>query len=381
MTDETQQLALDGGPAVLPAGPPTWPLPDEEVLAALQQAYADGNWGRYHGPYTVQLIERLAEMHDLPHVTLCCSGTIAVELALRGVGIQPGDEVILAGYDFPGNFRAIETVGATPVLVDVHPDTWCLDERRLKEAVGPATKAVLVSHLHGGMAAMRTLMHFAQEQGLKVVEDACQAPGAIVEGRLAGTWGDCGVLSFGGSKLLTAGRGGAILTRHADVQQRLKIYAQRGNDAFALSELQAAVLLPQLPKLADQNAERQIAVEHLLQGTRRLQFLRPLSQRVEAAPSYYKLAWRFVPQGELGREYFVAAVQAEGVALDSGFRGFARRTPRRCRKVGALEHALTAAEQTVLLHHPVLLQPRSTVAAVAAALEKVDDALVRRLES
>src|SRR5207248_10385195 len=97
-------------------------------------------------------------------------------------------------------------------------------------------------------------------------EDAAQAPGSRVQGRMAGTWGDVGTLSFGGSKLLTAGRGGAILTRHADVAQRLRLTLQRGNQVCPLSVLQAAVLLPQLAKLADRNARRADAVGLLKQS-------------------------------------------------------------------------------------------------------------------
>src|SRR5262245_48632502 len=107
MTRSSANLAIHGGPAVFPAGPPPWPLPDDAVRDALLAAYADGNWGRYHGPYCQRLAQALAEYHAVEHVTLCCSGTVAVELGLRGLGVSPGDEVILAGYDFPGNFRAV----------------------------------------------------------------------------------------------------------------------------------------------------------------------------------------------------------------------------------------------------------------------------------
>src|SRR5205807_8690220 len=100
--------------------------------------------------------------------------------------------------------------------------------------------------------------------------------GAIVAGKPAGAWGDCGVLSFGGSKLLRAGRGGAIMTHREDVLQRIKIYCERGNDAFPLSELQAAVLVPQIPKLAATNDRRLAAVRSLLATCRDLPRLHSL---------------------------------------------------------------------------------------------------------
>src|SRR5439155_3874854 len=121
---------------------------------------------------------------------------------------------------------------------------WNFDASRLEAVIGPTTRAIIVSHLHGGLVPMRELMAIAAARGLRVVEDAAQAPGSQVQGRTAGTWGDVGILSFGGSKLLTAGRGGAILSRHADVLQRVRAWTFRGNSIAPLSELQAAVLLP-----------------------------------------------------------------------------------------------------------------------------------------
>src|SRR5947207_4510999 len=146
----------------------------------------------------------------------------------------------MSGHDLPA------VLGGPPVLVDVHPDNWNLDPARLEAACGPATRAVIVSHLHGGLVPMREVMAFAAARQITVIEDAAQCPGAMVQGRRAGTWGDAGVLSFGGSKLLTAGRGGAILTAKHTIAQRARIWQMRGNLVAPLSELQAAVLRPQL---------------------------------------------------------------------------------------------------------------------------------------
>jgi dTDP-4-amino-4,6-dideoxygalactose transaminase len=341
-----------------------WPLPDDAVHVALGSCYADGSWGRYHGPHTSQLRTRLAGMHAVEHVQLCSSGTIAVELALRGLKVAAEHEVILAGYDFAGNFRAIEAIGARPVLVDIDPCTWCLDATHLAEAIGPQTRAIIVSHLHGGLADMPTVKALASAHGIGVVEDACQAPGAMLDGRMAGTWGDVGVLSFGGSKLLTAGRGGALLTRHADIHQRIKIYTDRGNEAFPLSELQAAVLSPQLDSLAERNRLRRQRVDRILAATANYPILRPVQVHPHAQPSFYKLAWLLQDkQSEsLGsRVRFIAVAQAERIPVDAGFRGFASRSARRCRIAGDLTHSAAAARQTVVLHHPVLLAENDEV--------------------
>ncbi len=335
-----------------------WPLPDDAVRAALEGCFADGSWGRYHGPQTERLREALAAMHGVDHVRLASSGTVAVELAVRGLKVTAEHEVILAGYDFAGNFRAIEAIGARPVLVDIDPRTWCLDPAELGAAVGPKTRAIVVSHLHGGLADMPQIMSIASQHGIGVVEDACQSPGAMLDGRMAGSWGDVGVLSFGGSKLLTAGRGGALLTRHADVQQRIKIFAQRGNDAFPLSELQAAVLVPQLIRLEQRNRMRRASVDRILAAMAPYRLLEPLHIRATDWPSFYKLGWLL--DGKQGskagdRDAFLTAAQAQRIPIAAGFRGFSLRSSRRCRVVGDLTHSAAAARQTVVLHHPVLL--------------------------
>jgi dTDP-4-amino-4,6-dideoxygalactose transaminase len=359
-----------------------WPLPDEEVRAALAAAYQDGSWGRYDGPHAAGLKEDLRNLFACDEVMLCASGTVAVELALRGCGVIPGDEVVLAGYDFPGNFRAIEAVGARPVLIDVDPTSWCLDARPLEQVTGGRVRAVIVSHLHGGLADMPRIMQLARQHGWLVVEDACQQPGALVSGRQAGRWGDVGVLSFGGSKLLTAGRGGALVTDNRSIHQRAKIFAQRGNEAFPLSELQATVLRPQLTKLASRNRRRADAVADFRAAISPLAtWLRGVTHSAGSQPAYYKLAWSYLPaeQDQASGAQLIAALDAAGVPIDAGFRGFARRgqTGSRCRQVGSLVHSQRLGGSTLLLHHPILLAPKTVVLQAAEVLVST----VQRLNS
>ena len=381
-----EKLALEGGEPVLPEGPPCWPALDPQIASVLTAMSADGSWGRYEGVHGERLVEILSELHTVEHVSLCASGTVAVELALRGLQVGTGDEVILAGYDFPGNFRAIEHVGARPVLIDIDPRHWCLNVELVEQAISPQTRAVVVSHLHGGLAPMKQIMEVARQRGLLVVEDACQAPGGRVDGKVTGTHGDVGVLSFGGSKLLTAGRGGAVLTADVEIHQRIKVYCERGNHAFPLSELQAAVLYPQVQGLAVANSLRAQRVSRLLQRCQHLPGLSPvqsslfasedqisLSAPTESLSSFYKLGWLYEPaqSRNVPRSQFLAAVQAEGVALDAGFRGFVKRSVRRCRVAGELVASARAAEATVILHHPVLIESEETIDRVATAMEKV----------
>jgi dTDP-4-amino-4,6-dideoxygalactose transaminase len=370
---DQQRLAIDGGTPAFAGEQPRWPPQDVEIREALEQAWADGSWGRYHAEPTERLTAELARRHQAEFVTLCASGTFAVELALRSLSIGPGDEVILAGYDFPGNFRAIEAIGARPVLVDIAQNGWLMDIEQMAAAVSDQTRAVVVSHLHGGLVDLPRVLEMAARYKLLVVEDACQVPGAILAGRSAGGWGHVGVLSFGGSKLLTAGRGGAVLTNNLEAHQRSKIFCQRGNDAFPLSQLQAAVLVPQLERLDERNIFRVRAARRLITATCGLPGLRPIELSSTVETALYKVPWRYVAEelGNLPIEQFLAALVAEGVPMDTGFRGFAGRGERRCRKVGDLPYSRRASETTLLLHHPVLLESDDRIDALAQAITKV----------
>ncbi|MEO2049670.1 MAG: aminotransferase class V-fold PLP-dependent enzyme [Pirellulales bacterium] len=369
-----------------------WPLPDEEVRAALEAAYQDGSWGRYDGPHCAGLRDDLRAFFGCDELMLCSSGTVAVELALRGCGVSPGDEVVLAGYDFPGNFRAIEAIGARPVLIDVDPHSWCLNADCLAQVTGKRVRAVIVSHLHGGLADMPRIMQLAHKRGWQVVEDACQQPGGQLENRPVGMWGDVGVLSFGGSKLLTAGRGGALITNNRTIHQRAKIFAQRGNDAFPLSELQGAVLRPQLAKLPGLNRRRAKAAAQFQVATASWTTgswttgpwtteLRAITHSADSQPAYYKLAWSYLPAEEdpTLRAQLIGALNAIGLPIGAGFRGFTRRvrqdqqtgrepTDGRCRHVGILENSERLSHSTVLLHHPILLASPATLQQATEAL-------------
>ncbi len=356
--------------------PPPWPLPDEAVEAALRQAFADGSWGKYHGSNCRVLCERLASMHGCEHVVLTCSGTAAVELALRGLRVGMGDEVILAAYDFEGNFKNLLAVGAQPVLVDIDANTGQLDVTQLEAARSEKTKAIIASHLHGGVVDMPAVRAFADQHGLGLIEDACQMPGAMIHGRVAGCWGDVGILSFGGSKLLTSGRGGGLFTADANIAQRIRLHTQRGNDAYPLSELQAAVLVPQLERLAERNRHRANNVANLLALLVNQNGLRSFAvggNECSSRPGFYKLGfWYDCDQfGGRSRDDFACAMRAAEIALDPGFRSLHRtHTSRRFRAINELPNATRADESVLVLHHPVLLGDESHLHAIAEAIAR-----------
>lgn len=366
---------LLGGPAAVEGGVAE-PCPDDEVARVLEELGRSGRWRTYTGRGTESLTARLAADHGIRHGHLCASGTAAVELALRGLGLGPGDEVVLGAYDFRGNFGNVCLVGATPVLVDIREEDGQFDVERVAEAMTSRTKAILVSHLHGGVVDMPKLRELADARKVTLVEDVCQSPGASVGGRMAGTWGDVALHSFGGSKLLSAGRGGAVLTSRDDVIQRIRIHVNRGNDAYPMSEVQAAILLPQWESLRQKNAARARRAERLCGWLNSLgvSSLRSWVRQFEGA-AMYRLAFWYDPRRCRGltRDQFAAAVQAEGVPLAAGFRALhLSHARRRFRAAGALSNAAQADANLLTLHHSAFCEDDASLAAIAAGIAKVE---------
>ena len=372
--DLENRPSLLGGRPICPQGPPDWPPQDPETDAALRALIDTGNWGRYHGPHCISLTKALGEYLNSPHVQLCASGTAAVEMALRGLGVGPGDEVILAAYDFKSNFTNVVHVGAKPVLVDVCPDDRQMDVAQLDAAVSSQTRCVITSHLHGGLVDMPALLAWSEAHEIPILEDACQASGASLDGRACGTLGDVGVWSFGGSKLLTAGRGGATFTRRDDVAQRIKLQMERGNSAYPLSEMQAAVLAPQLQSLPDRHRRRAEAVATLRPALIEHGLLPLDADAGHGDPAYYKLGLKYDSArfGDLDRDRFAEAMRAEGIAVDAGFRALHRTHARsRYRAAGSLTNAEVTEHDILTLHHPVLLGNDDDLGQIVTAVQRI----------
>lgn len=367
--------ALLGGRPVLSSGPPTWPISNGAIAEVFRELAASGDWGRYQAGHTAELIACLQNLFGVQHVILTSSGTVAVELALRGLRVGQGDEVVQAAYDFKANFTNISLLGAGPVLVDIQAADAQLDVDQIERAISSETKVILASHLHGGMVDMARLRQLAEQHNLSILEDCCQvSPFAKIGEQPVGGLSDAVVLSFGGSKLLSAGRGGAVLTNRDDVAQRIRLYMQRGNDAYPLSEMQAAVLIPQLEELESRHQSRCAAAEVIRDILKQEHGLVPLSLRPDTTADYYKLGFWYVPEvfNGLDRASFCRAMRAEGVSIDPGFAALhLSHARRRFRSGGELKHATHAHDQLVILHHPLLLSGKKSAELMAQALDKI----------
>jgi dTDP-4-amino-4,6-dideoxygalactose transaminase len=212
------------------------------------------------GPEVEALERELADRLDVTDTVAVSSGTDAILALLMALGIGPGDEVITTTYSFFATAGCIVRLGATPVLVDIEPETFNIDTQATRAAVTPRTRAILPVHLFGLCADMDPILETGRELGIPVIEDACQAIGARYKGRQAGTMGTAACFSFFPSKNLGAfGDGGLIATNDARLGHELRLLRGHGAERkyfhkrvggnFRLDALQAAVLRVKLPHL------------------------------------------------------------------------------------------------------------------------------------
>lgn len=237
----------------------------KEIDEAISRIF--GNTSFVLGPDVEKFENAFAEYCGAKHCVSVSNGTVALHLALLGLGIGPDDEVITAANSFIATAEAISFAGATPVFVDALESTSNIDWSKVEAAVTPRTKALMPVHLYGQPARMDKLKEIAQRHSLKIIEDACQAHGSSFQGRRAGALGDAACFSFyPGKNLGAAGDGGAIVTNDASLAETLKLIRNHGSAKkyhheilghnFRLDSIQAAVLSIKLPHLDGWNAKR-----------------------------------------------------------------------------------------------------------------------------
>jgi dTDP-4-amino-4,6-dideoxygalactose transaminase len=228
------------------------------------------------GPAVREFEQAFARFCECAHVVSCANGTDAIFVALRGLGIAAGDEVITVTNTFIATAEAISATGATPVFVDVRPDTALIDTTKLEAAITSRTRAIIPVHLYGQTADMDEVTRIAKAHNLAVIEDAAQAHGARFRGRRAGTLGDVATFSFYPGKNLGAyGDGGAMSFNDGVLAKRCAMLRDHGRSDKYLHELegvnsrldtiQAAVLLVKLQRLDAWNAARRQAARWYLE--------------------------------------------------------------------------------------------------------------------
>ena len=239
----------------------------------VQEAF-DTNWIAPVGPHVQKFEEMLAEYIGVKRAAALSSGTAAIHLALIMLGVKPGDEVICSTFTFSASANPICYLGANPVFVDSEPETWNMDPELLKTAIesrikaGSRPKAIILVHLYGMPAQLDEILAIARDFEIPVIEDAAEALGSLYRGQKLGSFGDIGIFSFNGNKIITTSGGGALVSDHVELVEQARFLATQARDPalhyqhsqigynYRLSNVCAAIGCGQLEVLDDRVAKR-----------------------------------------------------------------------------------------------------------------------------
>lgn len=226
--------------AIAPANiPVNEPLIGERETAYVLDCMRSG-WISSEGPYVARFEEAWADYCGVARGVAVTSGTAALYAACDALRLGPGDEVIMPSFTIIGCAQAIMATGATPVLVDSDPRTWCMDVTQVSARITPRTRAIMAVHIYGHPVDMEPLNDLARRHGLAIIEDAAEAHGATYRGARTGGLGDIACFSFYANKILTTGEGGMVLTDDLALAERVRSYrnlAFRGDRRFYHTEL------------------------------------------------------------------------------------------------------------------------------------------------
>ena len=418
-----KKLAIKGGIPCRDATKdpwPKWPVWGKEEEKALIEVLNSGVWS-YNGPKETEFNRLFAEYSGVRHAVSTVNGTITLQIALEALGIGIGDEVIVPGLTWQATAATVIDVNATPILVDVREDTWCIDPKEVEKAITPRTKAIIPVHLYGAFADMDAIMALAKKHKLFVIEDCAHKHGGEWNGKKAGSIGDIGSFSFQLSKHLTAGEGGTVTTNSPELAQKLDAlrncgrrpetdatetvdkgagdygdddgnFIQSGN--LRITEFQAAILIEGLKRLPEQNAVRDANGEYLNALLTNITGVSPIPRdKRETKKAYFNFAFRYHKKEFKGLpiEKFRSALQAElGIVVDASYEPLnncslyvPHTKPSRHKLNDAYWKAIDPKrfslpvcerifkEESVCLHHKVLMGTMADMDLVAHAIKKI----------
>lgn len=329
------ELALFGGGKTRVDPFPAWPVYDERDIEAVSEVVRSGNWGGnpYPGPQTKRFLDEFVALLGGQFAVAVMNGTITMEVALRAADIGWGDEVIVPAYTFQATASAPMMAGALPVIVDINPETFCIDPRAIEAAITERTRAIIPVHIASHMADMDAIMAIAEKHDLIVIEDAAHAHGAIWRDRCAGTLGHFGSFSMQSSKIMTAGEGGVLLCRSEEQAWRAATIIDCGRphdpagtlniqgSNYRMTELQAALLNVALRRFPAQAQLREGAAAYLDEALSEVEGVRVL-QRDSRQQRRALYAYTFVIEpAEFGatNDVLARALYAEGIPCSRGY--------------------------------------------------------------
>lgn len=325
---------------------PMWPSFDDAQAALVADVIRSGRVNYWTGELGKQFEAAYALHVGKPHAVAVMNGTVALELALRSLGVGAGDEVIVPCRTFIATASAVVAVGGTPILADVSARTHNICRATIEPLVTERTRAVIVVHLAGMPAEMDEIVALCRDKGLLLVEDCAQAHGALYRGRPVGSFGDASAFSFCQDKIITTGgEGGLIVCSDDAVATRAIEYKDHGKDPvavaaaatsgsrefqyvhlsfgtnFRMMEVQAVLGLYQLERLEDSVAKRRENAKFLEEGFSAIEGVETIPEPDWARHAYYKF-YALLDSDRLAegwdRGKVLAAVAAEGVPVASG---------------------------------------------------------------
>ena len=341
------ELAILGGPKTRTEPYPQWPVWDQRDIDAVSQVIRSGQWGGYPfpGAHTAELAQKFSALQGGGYAVPMANGTVTMEVACRAAGIGWGDEVIVPAYTFQATAAAPMAAGAIPVIVDVDPNTYCLDPQAVVKAITPRTRAILPVHLGHQMADMDALMAIAEKHNLIVIEDCAHAHGAKWRGKGAGTIGHFGSFSLQSSKILTSGEGGILLCRTPELAAKAASIIDCGRPHalgggpesageytmganYRMAEIQAALAVVGIVRFPEQAKQRETMAAYMDESLSEVPGVRVLKRDPRhTSRSFYRYVFAINPQ-KYGVEHDVAcaALDAEGIDCWMGYEAMNRYT-------------------------------------------------------
>src|SRR5713101_6762585 len=398
------ELALLGGRKAKNKAFPEWPMYDDKERRALMDVLESRVWWRTPGTKTLEFERAFAAFHGARHGVAVTNGTAAIEVVMAALNIGPGDEVIVPDFTFIATASAVLFAGALPVMVDVRPDTYCIDPDLVEAAITPRTKAIIAVHMGGHPADLDRLTKIARDHDIALVEDSSHAHGSEWRGRRIGTFGTAGTFSFQSSKLITAGEGGIIIINDDAVERLARSVHDCGRmpgewfyshfiygSNYRLSEWQGVILMAQLGRLDEQTRRRHQNARWLDRELSQIPGITPqkLDERCTRNGQYAYIFHVDSKQfASISTERFIAAMNAEGIPNQASYPplhdlDMFRNGEYRKRLSGAqatAEHAFLrqsfpqthrAAWETVWIPQPALLGDETDMQEIVAGIRKI----------
>ena len=289
-------------------------------------------WFSSLGKYVGLFEKEFSSAIGMKYGIACSNGTAGLYAALKVLGIRDSDEVIIPDFTIIVTANVVIENGAKPVLVDVEPDTWCIDPDKIEEAITEKTKAIIVVHMYGHPVDMERINAIAQKRNLFVIEDCCQSHGALYKGKHTGSLSHISVFSFYANKILTTGEGGMILTDNEEYAQRIKIFIDNGFEVprfkhnvlgfnYRMGNLQAAVGLAQTERFHEAvNRKREIAARYI-KGLKDFPHVTLPVEKGDVKNVYWMFAILINGSFGMSKDEVMLALQDEGIGTRSFFYG------------------------------------------------------------